>query len=103
MVLIPTGLALGSALTAAGIAISLIFPAHDRRGLDGLTLSVIGVVVITAAVLHRTVTQVNRPADEAFNEGLAVGYDKGYAEGHHDARAVVVQLRGGDERRHSAV
>jgi hypothetical protein len=58
----------------------------------GSALMITGVLVGVATINRHATHQVNRPADEAYLQGVQVGYDKGYTEAVSHLRPNVVQL-----------
>lgn len=85
----------GGLLVGSGATMSVLSYGHDiYLQMIGMTTLLCGTVAIAAGRVIRIVSRHQRSADEAFELGQQMGYEKGYCEGRRTARPVVVPMRG---------
>ena len=61
-------------------------------GRIALTLMLVGVISVAAALVAQCVLQTGRPAADAYEAGYQMGYDKGWNAAQHEEDGTVVPI-----------
>lgn len=90
-----TSAALGAAMFVLGLALGIgTYGHHNSDALAAAAVMVLGgVVAYAAGFVVEEVRRVNRPADEAWQDGYEIGHNRGWLDRDGELRKVVTPLR----------
>jgi hypothetical protein len=94
---------LGIGVGVAMILAALFIPMRQEHAMMvllsfGIAVTVIGALVMSYFFAHRSMSRVNRPADDAYEVGRQTGYDKGWRD---CARKQITGVHPMKDRRHA--
>lgn len=81
----------GATLSASGATIAGLEYHHDLYR-AGVSMGIVGIIIIVGSILHREIKFTSRPATVAFRDGYDLGYDNGWSEGHKDGRRIALPV-----------
>ena len=80
-------------VVGAGAGVVIVDMTASRVFFLGVMAVVVGVASFYQLITRQRIARMNRPADEAYELGFQMGYDRGFIEGRKTVRPVVVPMQ----------